>query len=76
MQECLSATRKPPLEGYGEVWYNPKAITNIVSFGNAEESGKYDITYNSDTGFTMKNKETGKDSGVPERPQGIAHSTH
>ena len=28
---------KGTLPGFGDVWHDPKAITNIVSFGNAEK---------------------------------------
>ena len=26
-------------KGYGDVWYHPKALTNMISFGNAKNNG-------------------------------------
>ena len=51
----LKCDQKGELPGYGEVWYDEKAIANVISFSNAEKKGKYQITYNQDVGFTMKN---------------------
>ena len=39
---------KGTLKGYGEVWYHPGAITNILSLSNVKK--KYKITFNSEDG--------------------------
>jgi hypothetical protein len=41
----LETTMKADLPQWGEVWFNPKAITNIFSY--AEMADKYRITYDS-----------------------------
>jgi len=41
----LRTNLKATVPGYGEVWFHPKAITNIFSFAEMED--KHDITYNS-----------------------------
>jgi hypothetical protein len=41
----LFTNKKATVPGYGEVWYDPDAITNIFSF--AEMENKYRITYDS-----------------------------
>ena len=51
----LKCNHKGTLPGYGEVWYNDKAIANVISMSNAEKKGKYQITYDKNVGFTMKN---------------------
>ena len=40
-----SATKKAELKGYGEVWFNKKSITNIVSLAGMAK--KYWVRYNS-----------------------------
>ena len=44
----MTCTQKALLHGYGEVWYNKNAITNILSLKNVKD--KYPVTYNSETG--------------------------
>ena len=41
----LKITKKGTLEVYGEVWYHPKAITNILSLSNVIR--RYPVTYDS-----------------------------
>ena len=41
----LITTQKGILDGYGEVWYHPDAITNILSMSNVKQ--KYRVTYDS-----------------------------
>ena len=55
----LVCNKKGELPGYGEVWFDERAIANVISFSNAEQKGKYDIAYEPGTGFVMKNKENG-----------------
>ena len=42
----LIVNQKGILEDYGEVWYHPKAITNILSLAKIVK--KYPISYNSE----------------------------
>ena len=41
----LRTNLKAMVPGFGEVWFHPKAITNIFSFAEMED--KHNITYNS-----------------------------
>ena len=43
----ISNKMKGTLPNYGTVWYNPSAITNIISFAKMKDKG-YKITYDSD----------------------------
>jgi hypothetical protein len=45
MAEKYLPTKKAMVSCYGEVWYNPNAVTNIFSLANMEK--KHCITYNS-----------------------------
>ena len=40
-----TATKKAELKGYGEVWFNKKSITNIVSLAGMAK--KYQVQYDS-----------------------------
>lgn len=44
----LVTNLKGTLKGYGDVWYHPKAITNILSLSNVKR--KYKITFDSEDG--------------------------
>jgi hypothetical protein len=41
-------TQVGTLKNYGEVWYNSKAIANILSLARVKE--RYSVRYNSDKG--------------------------
>jgi hypothetical protein len=43
--ENLFTNQKATVPNYGEVWYNPNAVTNIFSLSEMEK--KHHITYNS-----------------------------
>jgi hypothetical protein len=40
---------KGDMYGYGEVWFDPNGIANIISMSNAEAKG-FQITYNKHDG--------------------------
>ena len=43
-------------QGYGDVWYHPGALTNIISFAKAKNNG-YSLHYdNSSDSFIIKKK--------------------
>ena len=41
----ITTNMKANVRGYGDVWYDPKAITNIMSLKNVKD--KYHVTYDS-----------------------------
>ena len=41
------------LQGFGEVWYHPKGIANILSMALVEEKPVWEITYSKDGGFKV-----------------------
>lgn len=43
---ALTTNQKAYLSNYGEIWYHPKAITNILSLKNVRE--KFKVTFDSD----------------------------
>ena len=48
----LKTTQKAYVKEWGDVWYNPKAITNIFSY--AEMVARFRVTYDSDTEDAFK----------------------
>ena len=47
----LTTNMKADIHNYGEVWFDPSAITNILSLKNVRE--KYRVTFDSDGGNTF-----------------------
>ena len=41
------------LQGFGEVWYHPKGIANILSMALVEDKLGWEITYYKDSGFKV-----------------------
>ena len=55
----LTCNTKGDLKGYGTVWCHPKAIANILGLSNVLNSGRYDVSFDTKTGFKMQNINTG-----------------
>ena len=55
----LTCNTMGDVPGYGPVWCDERAITNIISMSNAEKSGRFKISYDSRSGFKMKNLQSG-----------------
>jgi hypothetical protein len=51
----LTTNLKADLEGYGEVWFDERAITNILSLKNVSKKKGFHMSYDSvgDQGFTI-----------------------
>ena len=52
----IRTTQKATLPGYGEVWYNPNAMTNVFSLGIVSKKKKYHVTFDSQAGDTFRVK--------------------
>ena len=58
----LSTNKKANLEGYGQVWFNERAIPNILSLKNILQKKGFRVSYGNvgNKGFTIR-KPNGKD---------------
>ena len=56
--------------GFGTVWCDKRAITNILSLGQVEKSGSHEVTYNKQA-FYMRNLKTGRITVFKLQPSGL-----
>jgi hypothetical protein len=68
----LSTNKKAYLKGYGEVWFDERAITNILSVKNVKDKLGWSVTYdsNNDQGFAV-HKPNGKIVHFRMHPDGL-----
>ena len=68
----LSINTKADLVGYGEVWFDERAITNILSWKNVSQKQGFRVSYDSvgNQGFTI-HKPNGKVIHFPMHPDGL-----
>jgi hypothetical protein len=61
------------LVGYGQVWFYPEGIANILSLARVTEKGHYRVTYDSGLGtdFLVTNKKTGKTRRFVKSTKGL-----
>jgi hypothetical protein len=55
----LTCRTKGDLKGNGTVWYHSKAIANILGLSNVLDTGRYEVTFDSNSGFKPRNIKTG-----------------
>jgi hypothetical protein len=68
----LSTNKKADLKGYGKVWFDEWAITNILSLKNVSKKEGFHVSYDSvgEQGFTI-HKPNGKVIHFPMHPDGL-----
>lgn len=67
----LTASKKAKIRNYGEIWFDKKAITNILSLKNVIEKGLR-VTYDSDNNNSfVVNKEDGSKMYFRMHPNGL-----
>jgi uncharacterized protein (UPF0332 family) len=72
---ATSTNMKGDVLGYGEVWFDPNGIANIISMSNAEAKG-FVVTYNTRDGgrFIVANPSTGTTRIFARSPRGLYYS--
>ena len=54
--DVLHTNKMGTLQGYGDIWYHPEALTNIISFAKARGNG-YKVNYDDvNDEFNIQNK--------------------
>ena len=67
----LVCNQKGELPGYGTVWFDENAITNILSLKEVEDKDRYEISYKQKKGFFVKNLESGTTIAFTRNSQGL-----